>query len=325
MATQLRNSPRSQANAEAGAEPLEALLELLGAQGYRFVTPTPASHARVLARPSRQIAHSTEDVLGWSLPFIEADIDPEVIALLRAADALTSAGAGLLRSRLRVSSLDGALFLHSAYPTEARDSVFFGPDSYRFADFIIAELAHAPLRDGAALLDIGAGAGVGGIVAARRAERAHAVLTDINPAANRLACINARVAGVSAECMEGDTPPAGPFDLAMANPPYMIDPTGRNYRDGGAMHGGAIAVQMAGDALARLAPTGRFLLYTGGAIVRGEDRLRAVLNDLAEERGWTMRYRELDPDVFGEELAQPTYRDVDRIAVVGAVFTRRAD
>jgi hypothetical protein len=36
-----------------------------------------------------------------------------------------------------------------------------------------------------------------------------------------------------------------------------------------------------------------------------------------------MRYREIDPDVFGEELDDPAYRDVDRIALVAVVLTRR--
>jgi methylase of polypeptide subunit release factors len=318
MATQLLERP----SADTAGDALLALLAQLRARGYRFVTPTPATHARILARPDRQRAKRLEDALGWSLPFAEDDIDPEIVALLRAADALEPAGQGLLRSRLRVSALHDMLFLHSAYPTEATDSVFFGPDSYRFADFIAAELGHAPLRPEARILDIGAGAGVGGLAAARLSPGAHAVLSDINPKANRLACLNARAAGLSSECVEGETPPDGPFDLAMANPPYMIDEAGRDYRDGGGMHGAEIALSMTADGLARLAPAGRFLLYTGSAIVRGEDRLRVALQDLAAEGGWTMRYRELDPDVFGEDLDQPAYADVDRIAVVGAVFTR---
>ena len=36
--------------------------------------------------------------------------------------------------------------------------------------------------------------------------------------------------------------------------------------------------------------------------------------------GWT--YRELDPDVFGEELDKPGYERVERIAVVALTVTR---
>ena len=61
------------------------------------------------------------------------------------------------------------------------------------------------------------------------------------------------------------------------------------------------------------------------SIVRGEDGLRAALADLAGKQGCTLDYAELDPDVFGEELERDAYRDVDRIAVVVAVFTREQD
>lgn len=75
-------------------------------------------------------------------------------------------------------------------------------------------------------------------------------------------------------------------------------------------------------AAGRLAPGGRVILYTGSAIVRGEDRLRDALEALAGERGLKLRYREIDPDIFGEELEQPAYAGVDRIALIAAVLTR---
>ena len=65
-----------------------------------------------------------------------------------------------------------------------------------------------------------------------------------------------------------------------------------------------------------------FLLYTGSAIVRGHDALHEELAGIAEAAGLKLDYRELDPDVFGEELETAPYREVDRIAVVGAVFER---
>jgi hypothetical protein len=37
------------------------------------------------------------------------------------------------KSRLRLSNLDEQLFWHSAFPTTDADSVFFGPDTYRYA------------------------------------------------------------------------------------------------------------------------------------------------------------------------------------------------
>lgn len=300
-----------------------ALLEALRGCGYSFVTPTPASHARVIARPARAAARSLTDILGWSLPFEPAAIAPELLSLLESAGAIERQADGLLRSRLRVSSLEGELFLHSAYPTDARDAVFFGPDSYRFARLIKAELSRSPLRAGATIVDIGTGSGVGAIVAAKLADSTVAG-SDVNPAALRLAAINAQAAGVAfqpvlapnLDWMEGQ------IDLALANPPYIIDEDARRYRDGGGLHGGEVSLRMARDAIGKLGPAGRLILYTGSAIVDGRDALGMAFADLSRRAACTLSYEELDPDVFGEELDRPAYREVDRIALVAAIFTR---
>jgi methylase of polypeptide subunit release factors len=321
MATLLRDAipenPRT-----AGDAALLALLQALAVRDYRFVTPTPATQARVLARPDRRLARTLEDVLGWSLPFVPDLIDDELRELLEAAGAIYRSGPGLWRSELRVSSLRDRLYLHSAYPTDSKNAVFFGPDSYRFADAIADELTRAPLVPGAQILDIGTGAGVGAIVAACASCGASAVMTDINRHALHLARINAAAAGVEAQTWHGERLPAGRFDLILANPPYIIDDAGRAYRDGGGMHGGEVSLEMSRKALRQLPPGGRFLLYTGSAIVRGQDPLQRALETLADEHGFSLRYREVDPDVFGEELEQEAYRDVDRIAVINAVFAR---
>ncbi len=301
---------------------LLALLERLAAGGYRFVTATPATHARVVARRDHWQAHDLAGALGWSLPFAPDALDAEIVAALDEAGMLAEEGA-LARSRVRVSSLGGRLFLHSAYPTDEADSVFFGPDSYRFADFIRAELP--PCSPGTRIVDIGTGAGVGALVAGDACPGARLAMTDINARALRFARINAAHAGVEAEFVEtsGLDGVDGPIDVALANPPYIIDPQGRAYRDGGDMHGGRIALDMASAAAERLTPGGRLLLYSGSAIVGGRDPLRAALTEAMSERGCDLSYRELDPDVFGEELDGAPYADVDRIAVVGAVAVKR--
>ena len=114
----------------------------------------------------------------------------------------------------------------------------------------------------------------------------------------------------------------GVFDLILANPPYIIDDSDRAYRDGGDMLGGQVSYDMAAMALPLLAPGGRMILYTGSAIVGGHDPLCHALGTLAGEQGVTIACRELDPDVFGEELAKPAYASVDRIALIAAIFTR---
>jgi hypothetical protein len=110
--------------------------------------------------------------------------------------------------------------------------------------------------------------------------------------------------------------------VAIANPPYLVDPQRRSYRHGGDKRGGDLSLVMAREAAGRLAPGGRLLLYTGSAIVDGRDELRAALEVAMAEAGCTLDYRELDPDVFGEELERPDYADVDRIAVVGAIVRK---
>jgi methylase of polypeptide subunit release factors len=114
----------------------------------------------------------------------------------------------------------------------------------------------------------------------------------------------------------------GAPDLVLANPPYIIDPAGRAYRDGGDLHGAGVALAMARAAVPRLAAGGRFLLYTGSAIVDGRDALEDRLTKLAAAEDCTLRYTEIDPDVFGEELETPAYADVERIALVTAVIER---
>lgn len=303
---------------------LVSLLLLLRARGYHFVTPTPATHKLVVSRPTRKEARRIEDVLGWSLPFRDGLLDREIMELVEAAGALRDAGEGRWRCAFRVSSLGGELFVHSAFPTDDQDAVFFGPDSYRFANLIRSELQADPPGAATRLVDMGAGAGVGAIVAHKISPRARLIMTDINPKALRLACVNAHAASVPARFVGGGglAEIKDPIDLILANPPYMIDPEKRAYRDGGALHGGAVALDMARQALDRLAHGGRFILYTGTAIVDGADILGNALAELAAAKGCSLSYRELDPDVFGEELASDAYEDVDRIAVVGAVFQR---
>ncbi len=300
------------------------LLNTLEARSYHFVTPTPATHARVVARKCE--AQDLRDVFGWSLPFAPELVGPEVIDLLRNIDALEERGA-LLVSKVRASSLGPHLLLHSAYPTTAHDAVFFGPDSYRFAAFLEAELPKLPRRN--SLVDLGAGTGVGAIVAARFAE--DIALIDVNPEALRLARANALHAEINFRIFGGqswrfhkaDTLAAaeGEVDCVIANPPYIADPAHRAYRDGGGMHGGEISLTWARQAAERLKSGGAFLLYTGSAIVNGEDQLKAAL--LGALRGFDITYREIDPDVFGEELEREDYADVDRIAAVGLVAIKR--
>lgn len=297
-----------------------ALRAMLGELGpYEFVTPTPATHRRFLDRNQRR-AGDLRDVFGWSLPFAPGLLPAGLLRALERGDLLTSAEGGLLRSTVRVSTLGGRRFVHSAYPTDNRDAVFFGPDSYRFARFLRQQLPK--LGRPGRLVDMGAGSGVGGIVAASLLPGAAITLLDVNRTALLFAAANADDAGVAVELVEGKSlgDVAGPVDLVIANPPYIMDEAERAYRHGGGMHGARVSLDWALEAAARLAPGGTMLLYTGVAIVGGRDALREALGQALPALGCAFTYEEIDPDVFGEELDQPPYREVERIAAVGAVI-----
>ena len=75
-------------------------------------------------------------------------------------------------------------------------------------------------------------------------------------------------------------------------------------------------------ALDRLAPGGTLLLYTGAAIVDGHDAFRAAAVTRCQAASCAWQYREVDPDVFGEELEHGPYVGTDRIAAVVLTATR---
>lgn len=143
---------------------------------------------------TRRLETSQECSVGAG-PSFHVDLLPcELLDLMREADVIDCAGE-LWRSRIRVSSLDGDLFVHSAYPTVSAESVFFGPDTYRFAAEIRAHLHErgAPIRRA---VDIGCGAGPGAILVAKANPTAEVAMVDINETALRYARINAGLAGV---------------------------------------------------------------------------------------------------------------------------------
>jgi methylase of polypeptide subunit release factors len=296
---------------------LVRLGEALRASGYEFTTVTPATHARVNARPENSEAKDLRDVFGWSRPFTQDVLPSEMLSMVRAAGILAEEN-GKVRSALRVSSLQGELFFHSAFPTTEADAVFFGPDTYRFARVIQAGLKQraAPIRSA---IDIGCGAGPGGILVAKHAPAARVLMTDINESALRLAHVNAALAAATnAIACRSDilSDIDGTFDLIVSNPPYLNDPLQRAYRHGGGDFGAELSLRILDVALPRLAPAGTLILYTGTAIVGGRDLFResALPGLAAGDLAWT--YEEVDPDVFGEELETEAYRAADRIAAV---------
>ena len=299
----------------------------LKATGYSFTTVTPATHARVNSRLENAWARNATDIFGWSRPFREGVIAPELFEAMRNADVLKTHSEGWI-SRVRASTLRGQLFLHSAYPTTASDAIFFGPDTYRFAN-AIARYLSGNAADDVRLqraVDIGCGAGPGAVVIALERPQAEVLAVDINDTALRYTAVNARLAGAAGVTVQHSDlldDIDGDFDLIVANPPYLLDAQERTYRHGGGSFGEGLSLAIAGLAKTRLAPGGTLLLYTGIAITDGTDRLLASIAPMLDDASLEWDYQELDPDVFGEELDEPAYAEADRIAAV-LLTARRA-
>lgn len=324
----MSSSPSPFASLDAPARAaLGALGHGLQASGYRFVTITPATHRRVNNRPDNAWAHDLRGVFGWSRPFRAGVLPDAIDEPLRAA--------GLARpfkgedaawtAAVRASSIDGRLYFHSAWPTSDDDAVFFGPDTYRYVAAMKRSL-HALRRPVRRAVDIGSGSGAAAIELALRCPDATVYGADINPAALALTEINAALNGAHnvvpcrSDLLDGVD---GGFDLIMSNPPYILDPDELAYRHGGGEHGAELSIRIVEKALERLHPGGSLLLYTGVAIVDGEDRflgaIRARLDAVCD--AWT--YEELDPDIFGGQLGCEGYEQVERIAAVWLHATKR--
>jgi len=306
------------------------VLRQVAATGYRFTTVTPLTHQRVLARRGREPGATLRDIFGWNLPFEAGTVPPELLAGMEQAGIVRRTGS-LLRSTVRIASLGDDLFFHSAYPTVEENAVFFGPDTHRFGRFIRYALNPRKTKQPLRMLDVGCGSGAGGIAMARALAAMDTpctiVMNDINPLALEYTAVNAEAAGIPVTLAQGDALSAveGDFDLIVSNPPYLDDAAQRAYRHGGARLGRALGVRIAAESLKRLAPGGQLLLYTGVAMVDGEDPFLAEIRPLLTAPGFEWSYAEIDPDVFGEELERPVYAHIDRIAAVGLVATRTAE
>ncbi len=301
----------------------------LRTRGYQFIAVTPATHRRVLERADAQgraSARTLRDAFGWNRPFSRTEIEEEIFDLALRAGILVAQGEARgesFRSRVRFSTLEQNIYVHSSYPTSEDDAVFFGPDTYRYCRFIRESCRDRRFRRA---VDIGAGTGVGGLVAREFADEV--VLSDVNERALEFAAVNVALADTNASTTSLQKSDVlrdieGPIDLVVANPPYMADPKSRAYRDGGGEFGEELTTRIVRESIERLSPGGRLVLYTGAAIVDGVDQIQKAVLPLCEGDGIAFRYEELDPDVFGEEITtNDAYARVERIAAVGLVVTK---
>lgn len=311
---------------ENGERSKNALLRFLKHQRYEFTTVTPLTHQRVNDRGNK--SETLRDAFGWNTPFAEELLPNELFQALR-DDNLIVPVDGAWRSLVRAASVGSDLFLHSGYPTTEWDSVFFGPDTYRFCRLIRQMLSGRRAPVGRAI-DIGCGTGAGGVAVARGVPCEEIIWSDISERALEFCAANLRQTDIPRRQIVksdlfADIP--GTFDLIVANPPYLNDSLHRAYRHGGGEFGSHLSERIVAESLPLMSPGATLILYTGSAIVDGRDPFRAnveaLLADAAASVRWT--YEEIDPDVFGEELELPYYQRVERIAAVALVVTKDGD
>jgi methylase of polypeptide subunit release factors len=303
------------------ASALSALGRQLRALEYQFTTVTPATHRRVNRRAENVWARDLRGVFGWSRPWRDGVLPAEIDALLADAglreEVRQDSDTGW-RAGVRASTIGQRLYFHSAWPTLDDDSVFFGPDTYRYVAALKRALGELrrPVRRA---VDIGCGAGPGAIELALSCPGATVYGADINDDALTLTGINAELNGADmvipcrSNLLDGVD---GSFDVLMSNPPYILDADELPYRHGGGEHGAELSIQIVKAGLNRLNPGGSLLLYTGVAIVDGEDAFLSAIRPLLEEGCEEWRYEELDPDIFGGQLECEGYEKVERIAAV---------
>jgi methylase of polypeptide subunit release factors len=300
----------------------EALVEVgryLKGRGYQFVTVTPATHRLINGKPGHKSA-ILASIFGWSRWVRIEEVDQTLLELLETAEVIEFKD-GFARVTVRFSTLGDQLFVHSAYPTESEDSVFFGPDTYRYCRAIRYDIANLPPKDGLTILDLGCGCGVGGLYATHLlgARRGRLTLSDINPEAIRYCAVNAALNGMpNVRLSVGDLFERidEPVDYIVCNPPFMVDAAKRPYRDGGGDIGAELSLRILKESLSRLNSGGRLLLYTASPVIDGEHLFFRLAKPALEQSGLLHHYEEIDPDIFGEELQGDAYRRVDRLAAV---------
>jgi release factor glutamine methyltransferase len=155
----------------------------------------------------------------------------------------------------------------------------------KFGSVLLAR--HLPLRPGDVVLDLGTGAGLIGILAARRGHRV--VATDVVPAYTKCLRANALLNGVGSrlEARTGDLfepVTAETFDVIATNPPQMPTPPEREWSDvqsrmdNGGPDGWLLLNRIIQEGPAYLAPGGRlaFTLFGFLGVEQALEKLRAA-------------------------------------------------
>ncbi|MFJ1269934.1 arginine deiminase family protein [Legionella lytica] len=292
----------------------------LKSQQYQFITVTPETHGRILNRNIDFQNLSDKEIMrqffGWNRPVPECYLPSHILKYLHEAGLLSNTGDGI-KSQVRFATLHGKLYVHSSFPTLDKSSIFFGPDSYRFVNF----LRHLNLN-AQKVLDIGCGTGVGAL----SLESDRKLLCDINPTALIYAEANAKLNECeNVELYHTDILDGAPSDadLLISNPPFIMDTLNRQYCNGGNFYGVEIALNIIKQAMEYLREGSSLVMYTGSCIINGEDIFLKRCKKNISGIKYHFSYEEIDSDIFSEELGSTPYKNVERIAAVGLVLTKR--
>ena len=203
---------------------------------------------------------------------------------------------GVVRSRVRLEPFEGLLVASDHQHRLAAEHVLgIGGGTRILAGLTVRHLVERAL-------DLCTGSGSLALLAARHADCVVGV--DLNRRALRLARVNAALNGIAGvEWRQGDLfEPVGdePYDLVMANPPFIVSP-GREFlfRDGGG-EGDALSRSVVAGAAARLRAGGfGYVLCNWVAPARGQwsKAPRAWLRGSGCD-AWLLRYRMDSPAAY---------------------------
>ena len=225
-------------------------------------------------------------------------------------------------------------YIHSTYPTTS-DSVFFGPDTYLYLDYLKFARSHfTKLPQN--ILDMCCGAGAGAIHLQCQFRDATTVYgLDLNPKALELASTNATHAGVpQVQFIESNLysnlpgSVRGRVDMITSNPPYIATaPVGdehlSTYADGGSKEGLELAIRIIDEGFEVLSLGGLFVIYTGVTIPLSNPGFDPLLNHLKQLGGLeVLDYTILHPDMWPEEIGTGAYTNAARIQTIGTVVRK---
>lgn len=246
-----------------------------------------------------------------------AALGDRLVDALAEARILEPADDGRVRAAMRVTALEGLLFLHDRPVADG------APDQVAAVGPASATLAKLMVRTPAArTLDLGTGCGVQALLAARFSEQV--VATDLSERALAVAAVNTHLNRVgNVELRRGDlfAPVAGEtFDRIVANPPFVISPeTSHVYRDS-TLAGDEVSRTVVEQAARHLAPGGHATVLCEW-ILRGDERWDDVPRRWAAGLGCdvlALHYRTATPEDYATGWNTPL-RTADPDAYVAAV------